>query len=1127
MSVINQDSLKNLNTVEEVISFLAEELEYGKLLTDVNQRSFGPAEEPYGNEFQLMYDDNVLCRILEIPFEGPSISDVKRYLRRHGSRFGEIYSVILKSKKSNQHSLSRPISNEVIFFRIESHRASESVDIEHDMKYFEVDIENPAPMYLDYFDQLRVGNRSYENIKTQVPGIFSLKKITKRFYEDFSEIFHEKLKPAIKGLEQREENLTAYTQLVVNRILFLMFVQQKGWLDEDKQYIQNKYQECKNRKLNLYEDFFEPLFFEALNVEGIPDNEILGKIPYLNGGLFEKRDIEENVFIEDEFFDVLLNPEEDEYGDKKGFLLRYKLSLSESNPAEQELVVDPEFIGRIFEMFMQSEERSEKGAFYTPKEITQYMSKNSLKYYLQEDFPNRKKEISQFMANYEIWEDITTEKLNKLEDKLKNVKIVDPGVGSGAFIISMLEELVRLTESINEELGLEKDRFELKEDLIARNLYGVDLDPSGIELCKFRTWLHLIQDLHIDLDEFLENNEKYALPNLDFKFFVGNSLAGDFQPTNIRKMMDDIGKGTKHRGEGFQTKLNSADLQELIEEIEEVREDYMDVHGKEKDRLESKMSKLMEEIDRHIQWEGSDFWMDEVVDSAGSSFKWTVNIPEVMLEEDGGFDIVIGNPPYQGASKLKQDYVGDLSHFYDEKYDFYKTITGMRHDLYQKFIIRSRELLRDGGVLSFITSNTYLTIGSKESTRRLLQDNLLHQLVIANPDTFDAAVNPAIFTVSKTDMEENDYNFVFIDASETNTSDYRRLTTFDSEKSSEEVSPLHLSGTLKAYSTPISFYRNTARRGFFEPNSVNIEICKKYMNRIKKLALDWGYEIKDSDTLEENLDKIKKEHLDKLDEGDITLLGLLTIGGQGLATGKNDDFLAYLDGTYPAEKVKEKNGDHFEYVEKNEKQHGWMSRVIKPDHIADVDNLSEGEKMNGIKGNTDKTWIPIVKGKGKRYYKSVVEYINWSEESVRKLRNNSSARWQGFNYFFEEGIFAAGQGAGHPTFRYTNNAVIDHSGNILITVGNIVSSKYILGILNSNFTTYIINEFINNSVNTQLSDFRLLPIKTPSWKEISKMESLVEEAISIIKGESDESLENVQEKIDDLVEKIYGVSLDE
>lgn len=1140
-AMTTHDNLASINTVGNTVEFVANDLGYDKITEGYRREEFG---NEYGSEFQFLRDGDVVCRVIEISPSGPGLTKVKSYLKRHGSRSGELFSIIVQSTSEEENPLERDIDDEVYFLRIESRMAAESVDIEHDLKFFTVNLADVAPMYLDYFEELTVGSRSYADLVDPVSEVFSIKRVTKRFYSEFSDIFHEDLKPAIHGLEDEEENLNAYAQLVVNRILFLMFVQEKEWLDGNKHYVQEKYQEAKENGLDVYNEFFKPLFFDALNSEGAPDNEFLGQVPYLNGGLFEKQSKEEDVEIDDQFFDVLLNPEEDEYREKKGFLLRYKISLSENNPAEQELVVDPEFIGRIFEMFMQSKDRKDKGAFYTPKDVTQYMSKNALKQYLLETFPDREREISQLVTNHTLMENTTDNELETLKNQLESVRIVDPAVGSGAFIIAMANELVEVSEAINDELGIEKDRFDLKEQFIARNLYGVDIDPSGIELCKFRTWLYLMQDLDIGLDEFLTDNGEYALPNLEFKFFVGNSLAGDFKPTHI----------TEELSTGYQSTLaakhnNNGDL---LTEIAETRQQYVNAHGQEKAQLEKKLKTLTSELDEGVNWNQSDYWMDGVVEEAQTEveldiqgqFKWSVNIPEVTLSPDsdsghGGFDIVIGNPPYQGASNFKQDYVGVLSRFYDKTYDFYKTIPRMRHDLYQKFIIRGRELLRDGGVLSYITSKTYLTIGSKESSRRLLQDNRLHQLVIANPDTFDAAVNPAIFTVTKTDMHEENYRYAYIDASETDTSHYRSLVSIQLGTSTEGVASLDLPESLNGYSVPITLYRSTIRRAFFEPTELNIQIHEKYMSQIKKLSEKWKHEIRDSDTLEENIDKIKDEYIDYLLPGDISILGLLTIGGQGLATGSNDDYLAYLDGTRAAEKVKDRNTD-FNYVEKNENQFSWMSRVIRKGHIADVRKLDEEDKENGIQNpEQDKTWVPIVKGKGDSYYTPITEYIDWSKEAVNGIQEDGLIRNK--RYYFNEGIFISRGGSGEPVIRYAPPAVIDSSGSIFIPTSDLVTARYLNGLLNSRLIQHIIDQFINGTVNTQVQDMRRVPVVIPSEDQREAMNSLVDKAISIRIREAgiedysvdfDESIdssrdiEEVEQDIDDLVEEIYEVSLE-
>ncbi|WP_082222439.1 Eco57I restriction-modification methylase domain-containing protein [Halorubrum halophilum] len=1123
MSMTRSSPFGSTDTVGDIIKHLVDDLEFQNLVDGQNQTEFGNG---YGTEFNLRHDGDTVVRVIEIPSSGPDRSTVNSYLKRHGKKSNkELFSVIVQSEGSNKNPLQRSITSEITFMRIERRRATQTVDIEHDLKYFRVDIDNPAPMYLDYFNDMRVGNQSYNSVLENVKEIFSLKEVTKGFYRDFAEIFQDELQNSIHGLRNQDENLTSYTQSVVNRILFLMFVQEKGWLDGDQRYIQNKYEEAKKEKSDVYDDFFRPLFFEALNTEGIPENDFIGKVPYLNGGLFEKKEIEENVTIDEEFFDVLLSPEEDEYGNPEGFLLQYKLSLSESNPAEQELVVDPEFIGRIFEMFMQSEERSEKGAFYTPKEVTQYMSKNALKQYLLEDFPEKEAELSKLVSDHGVSESFDKTELEDIRNKVKSVDIVDPAVGSGAFVISMLEELTEITEALNNALGYEEDRFNLKEEFIARSLYGVDIDSSGIELCKFRTWLHLMQDLDdVGLDEFLENNEKYALPNLGFKFFIGNSLSGDFKPTEIRDVLDNIGE-KKGGDRSMQTTIGARhtgkrDLSDIVDEVDEKREEYLDSHGEEKNRLEEELGNLIKEIDGLIDWESSDYWMDTVTATEEDSFKWSVNIPEVVL--DGGFDIVIGNPPYKGNPQL--DYILPLSNWLDERSEHYDK--PIRKDLYQLFIFRAFELAREGGTVSFITSNTWLNIMTKMSTRILLQTNYLKEVIDVSEDIFDATVDPAIFTAIN--RNESNYTTKFINASDTNTADYRSLvhyenlstyTTCSAHGTEYAIEYGEISGC-SVYQAPIILYRNSLRRNFFVPTKENIRIYERYMEKMVSQYEEWGDILSNTSKHIKMKDDIEENVAQELEPGEVALLGLLTFGGRGFQTGNNEEYIAFLEGTPEAKELKNRNDD-FQYVQKNENRYKWLSKVVQEKHIANVEDLSKKEKLNGIDEN-DPHWVPLEKGfrKDETYYKPHSVFINWSKKSLKEIDASEQGRLQHLETNFKEGLFASRGGFSDLMVRYVNNSVIDTSGISIIPMDTNLSAKYLCGLLNSSLLESIVETFINGS-GKQTADMRLIPIVCPKEEDLSRMESLVEDAIEIRKGNSDRDINTIQQKIDELTEEIY------
>jgi len=320
-------------------------------------------------------NDEGIIRYIELEASGdtPSFSDLKRQLKRHGSPINELFTVVAY-RKSDEGPLTSPLSDDLTFLYIEEQFSSENVEVTFDLKYFTVNRTNVAPAYIDFIEDLAVGSgQGRPSLEGDIEDVFSISEITQSFYDEFGELFRGSLQNAIDGLKDENKNLGAYTRTVVNRVLFLLFIEEKGWLDDDVDYVENKYETAKaDADKHVYEDFFEPLFFEALSDTDETEYEFLGSIPFLNGGLFERRDIEANVEIDEAFFDALLDPEENEVGEPNGFLRRYKISLRESNPSEQELVVDPEFIGRIFEMFMQKDKKEEEGTFYTPKPITAY-----------------------------------------------------------------------------------------------------------------------------------------------------------------------------------------------------------------------------------------------------------------------------------------------------------------------------------------------------------------------------------------------------------------------------------------------------------------------------------------------------------------------------------------------------------------------------------------------------------------------------------------------------------------------------------------------------------------------------------------------------------------------------------
>ena len=323
----------------------------------------------------------------------------------------------------------------------------------------------------------------------------------------------------------------------MGRLVFIQFLQKKGWMGVpigdswaggDPEFLQNLF-ERSDKKDTFIDDVLEPLFND-LNTKRHGDlvtNQNVGigiKVPYLNGGLFELDKSDDTKFpLPSRFMKKLLE-----------FFASYNFTIDENAPDNVEIGVDPEMLGRIFENLL--EDNKEKGAFYTPKEIVQYMCRESLIAYLttcviKKQGDNHKPEekirntIRQLLSEPEnVVTRMTEEQLNDFGYYIRNVKICDPAIGSGAFPMGLLNELVRCRKIIGawakDTAGnmLINDDAALKAEIICNNIYGVDIEKGAIDIARLRFWLSIVVD----------EKTPHALPNFDYKFMQGNSLIPTF-----------------------------------------------------------------------------------------------------------------------------------------------------------------------------------------------------------------------------------------------------------------------------------------------------------------------------------------------------------------------------------------------------------------------------------------------------------------------------------------------------------------------------------------------------------------------------------------------------------------------
>ncbi|MCP3032380.1 N-6 DNA methylase [Halobacillus sp. A1] len=554
---------------------------------------------------------------------------------------------------------------------------------------------------------------------------FDIERVTNKFFEEFKTQI-ETFSDNISGLDT-EKDKKNYSLLVVSRLIFLCFIQQKGWLNGVKSYLYDRFQYSELNNKNYYNEILKPLFFECLNkpieedmfkensrskqardlYEGyepvLDDMEInhnFQGIPYLNGGLFEANqfyEINTDVQIENILFKNLF----------ENLLNKYNFTVREDLGYDTDIAVDPELLGRIFENMIIEEERSSTGSFYTPKEIINEMCKTSLRKHLKnrltenlygkvdylishlEDenlYSKQKKIITDEINQDTEIQDCSYYKFSKNEadevmNTLKELKICDPAVGSGAYILGMLHILVEIFRKITYySFGTRINIYDAKRDIIQSNLYGVDREEGAIDIARLRIWLSLSVEYTASSVEEIK-----PLPNLSYKLMQGNSLFSSYDNIDFDKEFDKVGFGQVSLFE------EKTELHLQIEELTMQRSNFFNATIN-KEEIEENIKKLEETLLNSFA-SNKETQLKKLNNK--SLFSWKINFPEVF--EKNGFDIIIGNPPY--GAELSESEKKRLKTKYPSVADYESS---------QYFYLRGLELLNKNGLISYITTNTFL-----------------------------------------------------------------------------------------------------------------------------------------------------------------------------------------------------------------------------------------------------------------------------------------------------------------------------------------------------------------------------------------------------------------------------------
>jgi type I restriction-modification system DNA methylase subunit len=630
---------------------------------------------------------------------------------------------------------------------------------------------------------------------------FSVEKVSKEFFVKYKKHYQSFVDSLIESpykaniFGSNEKAIRDFVKKMLGRIVFLQFLQKKGWLDVtlDKHYGEGnknflaEFFEAYNNDA-FYTNCLVPLFFETLNN---PKDEIFKvtgtKFPYLNGGLFERDEIEKKakadfIVFKKELFENLFS-----------FFGEYNFTIDESTPDDLDVGIDPEMLGHIFENLL--EDNREKGAFYTPKLIVQYMCQEVLIQYLELHLGKH-----EAIANFIRYKDRGDEKAkdnfirnnaSKIEKLLDDVKICDPAIGSGAFPMGLLQEIFHAKLALDWTL-LDK-KGEVKRAIIQNSIYGVDKDKGAVDIARLRFWLSLIVD-----EEVKKGEKPQPLPNFDYKIMQGDSLLESFkgyslkyhdiqeepQQTDLfntqtqvnlfKKTHTDLAKLEKD----FFDPKNNHRKEEIRNEIDalvahSIEQSFKDLIAEKKKTVISISKNIAPDRSKKAKQEKTIATLEAEIEDMQQALKdikpllkkdekpwfmWHLYFKDVF--DKGGFDIVIGNPPY-----IRQESITDIKPFLEKidgkpNYEVYNSTS----DIYTYFFELGHKILKqDKGVFSYICSKKYTRAKYGQNLRKyLLSKTQLSGYVDFNEvQVFGATVDTSIIFFQKSANPKDNYSFTF------------------------------------------------------------------------------------------------------------------------------------------------------------------------------------------------------------------------------------------------------------------------------------------------------------------------------------------------------------------------------
>jgi hypothetical protein len=679
-------------------------------------------------------------------------------------------------------------------------------------------------------------------------NIFNTSILNEQFYKDYQQLSIKLIK-YIYPIQEKDKLKAHQGALnLLNRMMFVYFIQKKKWLMNDKEFLFHFWQEYQlsNTTKNTFHEFWlNKVFFKAFNGKAFNDPEIFKTLPekyhseilnfpYLNGGLFTKTECD-NFILTDELFGSIFE-----------FLQGYIFTISEDTVEEINLEISPELLGKMYEGMINATDLddvdAENGIVYTERPEINFMTRRSFVEVLHKKLPNTFSR--EFL--YHFCFDKPTEKLelvkkykvdvNLLKDTILSITSLDPTCGSGSMLIGVIQLQVELIRTLDESIGNKHtphDDFQLKKQIISECIYGVDIKEWAVRIAELRFWLYMIAEAEFTTEQL---TKEPLLPNLDFKLRQGNSLLQEIGSKNFS--LKSLFKGRK-RNIGATKKLNDfikkkklfiinqsesgTSYKQLKEEELRVFRDFINELKIENiqqittirkgdgqfalfDSSNKENKTIFESLIFEIEKENEqlDHFLNVIKTTGRIPFSYDIDFMEIFVtNEDAGFDLIIGNPPYvrqedilpadnalelerllreenkAEKAKVSKEYKEKLSAKVYEALPFLstkaKTVIGGknktiniygdkvpgRSDLYVYFQLLMPTLLNSKGTFCFIISNSWLDVEYGSFVQHfLLKHTQLYAIYDCNVRSFAAKVNTIIYfhsAITNANLTENQY----------------------------------------------------------------------------------------------------------------------------------------------------------------------------------------------------------------------------------------------------------------------------------------------------------------------------------------------------------------------------------